>query len=82
MENGLDGENGVLVRYRVAGEFRLEPVLVTIQLHKMGAKNATLMVLWQKKLALVMKRTAQQKIHVIFYKLHSKADNIEFPLLV
>ena len=44
MENGLDGENGVLVRYRVAGEFRLEPVLVTIQLHKMGAKNATMMV--------------------------------------
>ena len=74
MENGLDGENGVLARYRVAGEFRLEPVLVTIQLHKMGAKNATLMVLLQKKLALVMKRTAQQEIHVIFYKLHSKAD--------
>ena len=54
MENGLDGENGVLVRYRVAGEFRLEPVPVTIQLHKMGARNATLMVRLQKKLDLVV----------------------------
>ena len=59
----------------MVGEVRDEPVLVTIQLHKMGAKNATLMVLLQKKLALVMKRTAQQEIHVTFYKLHSKADN-------
>ena len=65
MVNGLDGENGVLARYRVAGELRHEPVLVTIQLHKMGARNATLMVRLQNKLDLVIKRSAQQEIHVM-----------------
>ena len=65
MVNGLDGENGVLARYRVAGEFRLELVLVTIQLHKMGARNATLVVRLQNKLDLVIKRSAQQEIHVM-----------------
>ena len=65
MENGLDGENGVLARYRVAGEFRREPVLVTIQLHKMGARNATPVVRLQNKLDLVIKRTAQREIHVL-----------------
>ena len=65
MVNGLDGENGVLARYRVAGEFGLEPVLVTIQLHKMGARNATLVVRFQNKLDLVIKRNAQQEIHVM-----------------
>ena len=65
MVNGLDGENGVLARYRVAGEFRLELVLVTIQLHKMGARNATLVVRLQNKLDLVIKRTAQQEIPVM-----------------
>lgn len=83
MGNGLDGENGELARYRVAGEVRLEPVFVTIQLHKMGARNVTLVVRLQKNLDLVIKRTAaQQEIHVMMYqKIHSRPDDIEFPLL-